>query len=306
MSDPVTETTVELQGRTVRHLSAGHGPRLLLALHTGAPGRSPFAGSSDLFADLIGRLDLDGLRVLAPDLPGAGGTDLTGPADLTTAGIVAFAQALIAAEQQDITELHVLGHGDASLAALQLTREGAGDHAVASCFLIAPNAAAPIGDSIQNVSLLHPPPPRWSRRSQRWAVDRLTYVPDRFPAALLDRLVANAERAPHAAATALLADPVKAAALLGAQIDAQDAFYAHCRDVGYAQPVTVFWGAGDPTATVTRGTVLASILAGGPAELDFQLVNQCGHFAQFDRPAQLAGVLQTALHRAAGHLIPTT
>jgi pimeloyl-ACP methyl ester carboxylesterase len=154
-----------------------------------------------------------------------------------------------------------------------------------------------MGDSIQNVSLLNPPLPRYARRSQKWALERLAYVPDRIDAGVLDTLVRNAAGAPHGRAVELLDDPVHDAALLGAQIDAQDGFYAYCRDSGYRQPITVFWGAADPTATIVRGTVLASILGGGPSHLDFQLVNQCGHLAQYDRPEQLAAAVRSAVTR---------
>jgi pimeloyl-ACP methyl ester carboxylesterase len=291
------ETTVELDGRRTRLLRAGDGPRTLLLLHTGAPGRSPIAASADLFATLAGRLDLDGCTLLAPDLPGAGGTALHDLADLTTPGVVAFAERLLADHAPDGEELHVVAQGEASLPALALARDGAGGRAVDSLFLVAPNAAAPIGDSIQNVSLLAPPVPRWSRRSQRWALERLAYVPDRVPAALLGKVVDNAGGEPHRRAAELLSEPTNDAALLGAQIDAQDAFYAYCRDESYKMPITVVWGAADPTASVARGAVLASILAGGPAHLDFQLVNQCGHLAQYDRPGQLAAAVRSALAR---------
>ncbi|MDO8212057.1 alpha/beta fold hydrolase [Conexibacter sp. CPCC 206217] len=297
MSDLVNESTLLVDGREVRYLHRGEGPELLLLLHTGAPGQSPFAGSCDLFADLVRQLRPGERRIVAPDLPGCGATALHGVADLTTDGIVHFVKQFVAS-LRGVEKIHVVGHGDASLAALALIRDGIGGTEVSSGFLIAPNAAAPIGDSIQNVSLLNPPQPRWTLRSQRWAIRRLTYVPDRFPRPLLERLVDNADGAPHRRAVELLADPVNASAMLAAQIAAQDEFYAYCRDERYRQPLTIFWGAADPTATVARGAVLAQILAGGPAGLDFQLVNQCGHFAQFDREFQLARLLEATLDRA--------
>ncbi len=297
MSDPLTTTTIDVLGRPVRLLEQGSGGRVVLLAHTGAPGASPFAGSADLFAGLMRALRLPGTRLVAPDLPGAGGTALRGLEDLTPAGVTRFLTEVVGA-LGPIDELHVVGHGNAALSALELARDGAGDVDVASCVLVAPNAAAPIGDSIQNVSLLNPPVPLWSLRSQRWAVRRLAYVPDRVPEALLETMVANAAGEPARAAAALLADPVNASALVWASIEAQDAFYAACRETPYTVPISIFWGAQDPTATVARGTVLAEILGGGPAPLDFHLVNQCGHLAQFDREFQLARVVSTAVARA--------
>jgi pimeloyl-ACP methyl ester carboxylesterase len=225
--------------------------------------------------------------VAAPDLPGAGSTEARGLDDLTAEGTVAHVEPLLG------DDVHVVAHGESSLAALRLAREGK----VRSVFLIAPNAAAPIGDSVQSVSLLHPPEPRFTRRSQRWALERLAYVPDRAEA-VLDTLLENASGAAHKGAVELLADPVNAAKLLAAQIEEQDAFYAHCRDVRHRIPIGIFWGAADPTATVARGTVLASILGGGPAHLHFQLVNRCAHLAQYDQPERLAATVQAFLERS--------
>jgi len=297
MSELLREQRAQLGERSVRCLRGGEGRRLLLLLHTGIPGRSAFAGSADLFADLAARLDLDGFRVLAPDLPGAGGTDLRGLEDLTPDGIVAFLHELLR-EEDDFDSIDVLAHGESSLAALKLTREGFRETPVRSCFLLAPNAAAPVGDSLQNLALLVPPLPRWSRRSQRWAVERLAYFPDRVPAELVDRFVANAEGEPHGNAAELLRDQANGATLLSSNIQAQDELFAYCRDVSYQVPVTIFWGAEDPTASVPRGIVLASVLAGGPAPLDFQLLNRCSHFAQFDRAPEVGRMLRAALLRA--------
>lgn len=298
MSDQVREGTDDLAGRHVRLLSRGTGSRVLLMLHTGAPAASPFCGSSDLFTDLMEGLELAGVRTVAPDLPGAGGTDVLGLQDLLVDGIAAFIADVIAA-LGPIDELHLLAHGQVSLAALKVAREGASGTSVSSCFLIAPNSAAPIGDSVQNVSLLNPPAPAWSRRSQNWALRRLAYLPDRVPASLLERMVENAESEPHRKAVELLSGAVNASTLYRSQLQAQNAFYAYCRDEHYSLPLHVFWGAQDPTATVARGTVLTEILSGGPAPLQFDLVNQCGHLAQFDRPYQLARALETFVARSA-------
>lgn len=297
MSDHVIPGSVTVGARTARLLSRGTGARVLLMLHTGASGSSPFCGSSDLFTNLMGAIELDRFRVVAPDLPGAGGTAVIGIEDLLVDGIAAFIVGLTEV-LGPIDELHLLAHGQVSLAALKVARDGAGETPVSSCFLVGPNSAAPIGDSVQNVSLLNPPAPPWSRRSQQWALRRLTYAPDRVPAAILDRMVSNAKGEPHLQAAELLSGEVNASALYRSQLRAQSEFYAYCRDEQYAIPVNVFWGAQDPTATVARGNVLTDILSGGSAPLQLDLVNQCGHFAQYDRPYQLARTVETFIGRA--------
>ncbi|MBS1888515.1 MAG: alpha/beta fold hydrolase [Actinobacteria bacterium] len=295
MSDRV-EDTLSVEGQDVRALSKGSGSKLLLMAHTGIPGISPFCGSADLFAELLDALDLPGYRILAPDLPGAGGTIPRDPRDLGPEGTAAFLARVVGAVG-GVDEVHLLAHGESSLGALGLARSSSVP--IASCFLVAPNAAAPIGDSIQNVSLLSPPVPRWGSRSLRWAVRRLAYSPDRFPVEQLKCMEAHAAGPAHLRAVEMLSDPVNRSGLLGAQLRSQDELYAYCRDHGYGIPLTVFWGAGDVTATVARGAVLTEILGSGEGALDLQLVNQCGHFAQYDRAFQLRRVLEAALARTA-------
>jgi pimeloyl-ACP methyl ester carboxylesterase len=293
MSEPIRDEIVEIQQRRVRLLSRGSGDRVVLLLHTGASGSSPFCGSSDLFADLMGALELDGFRLVAPDLPGAGGTELRGVEDLLVDGLASFIEGVVGS-LFPVQRLHLVAHGQISLAALRVARETP----VASCFLIAPNSAAPIGDSIQNVALLDPPAPLWTLRSQRWAVRRLAYVPDRVPSGLIDRMVENAAGEPHRTAAELMRAPATKSALFGSQLRAHDQFYAYCRDTHYSLPLNIFWGAQDPTASVERGAVLTEILSGGPSPLQLDLVNQCGHFAQFDRQYQLARALEMFVRRA--------
>jgi pimeloyl-ACP methyl ester carboxylesterase len=301
MSEQVTEQWLTVRERRVRLLSRKRGSRLLLMLHTGAPGSSPFCGSSDLFRDLIDELELDDFRIVAVDLPGAGGTDVQGIGDLLVDGVTTFVRDLVDA-LTSVDEVHLLAHGEVSLAALKIAREGLAGASVRSCFLVGPNSAAPIGDSIQNIALLHPPVPLYGARSQRWAVRRLAYVPDRVPADVIERMVAHAIGAPHRAARELVADELNASALFGAQLRAQDAFYAYCRDHRYTLPLAVFWGAQDTTASVARGAVLTEVLSGGQAPLQLDLVNQCGHFAQFDRRYQLARSVESFLSRAAANV----
>jgi 2-hydroxy-6-oxonona-2,4-dienedioate hydrolase len=295
MSEVRTEW-LEIGGRRVRVLTKGEGAEVLLMGHAGSPGVSPFCGSADLFESLIEAVDLPGMRIVAPDLPGSGSNLAGSLEELTVGGVATFLRDVVAV-LGPVEGVHLLGQGEASLPILDLARDGVGGASVRSCFLLAPNAAAPIGDSIQNVSLLHPPVPRWEMRSLRWAIRRLTYFPDRFPEEQLERMAEHAQGDAHRGAVELLSEAAARPALLGGQMEAQDAFYAYCRNQGYVLPITVFWGAGDPTATVVRGTVLVDILSWGSGFLDLQLVNQCAHFAQYDRQFQLARVLETSLTR---------
>jgi pimeloyl-ACP methyl ester carboxylesterase len=270
---------------------------MVVFLHTGVPGISPFCGSADLFADLMTTLALDQCRLVAIDLPGCGGTPPLGLQELLVDGVAQFIIETVSA-LDDAEEVHLVAHGQATQAALKVARSHIDTIDVRSCFLIAPNGAVPTADTVENFALHDPPRPLWSRESQKWALRRLTYAPDRVPASLLDHMVANAAGMAHIAAVELLQDPAASSAVSGARLRAQDEFYAYCRDYGYQIPVSIFWGAQDPTATVGRAAALLDIMHGGPAPLDLRVVNQCSHLAQFDRPYQLARTLENAVIRA--------
>ncbi len=282
--------------RQVRLHGRGSGSRVVLFLHPGAPGRPPFAGSSDLFASTLAGVELDGYRLLAPDLPGAGGTELLSADDLRVDGTIVFVARLLE-ELGPVTELHLVAQGAPGLAALKMAREGVAGIAVTSLMLVGANTAAPTGDSIQNVSLLNPPRPFWDRRFHRWAVRRLAYVPPLVPEEIVDAMVGNASGAPHRAAEAAMADPIAVSALVGDELREQDRLYAYCRDEGYTVPISLVWGAGDPTVSVARGSVLAEILSGGTGHLDFNLINQAAHLVQFDRAFQFERAVEQLVGR---------
>jgi pimeloyl-ACP methyl ester carboxylesterase len=304
MSESMTDvavSTVELPAgsdgtRQVRLHSRGSGSRVVLFLHPGAPGRPPFAGSSDLFASTLAGVALDGYRLLAPDLPGAGGTGLLSADELRVDGTIAFVARLLE-ELGPVTELHVVAQGAPGLAALKMAREGVAGIAVTSLMLIGANTAAPTGDSIQNVSLLNPPRPFWDHRFHNWAVRRLAYVPALVPDEIVDAMVGNASGAPHRAAEAAMADPIAVSALVGDELREQDRLYAYCRNEGYTVPISLVWGAGDPTVSVARGSVLAEILSSGTGHLDFNLINQAAHLVQFDRAFQFERAVEQLVRR---------
>nr|HRC85014.1 hypothetical protein [Thermoanaerobaculia bacterium] len=65
---------------------------------------------------------------------------------------------------------------------------------------VASLAAAPTGDSMENLTHAHPPAPRWSRDSQRWALERIVHSHHSIDDAFVDACVSAAAGAPHRAA----------------------------------------------------------------------------------------------------------
>jgi pimeloyl-ACP methyl ester carboxylesterase len=294
MPDARETRTLSLDGRRTRVLSYGSGSQVIMALHPASPGALPLAGSADLLAPLLKTIALDGYQLVAPDLPGSGGTEALGLADLTVAGKAAFVARLVE-ELGEITALHLLAVGDAALPAFRLARLGLGVIPAASVFVVSPTTVAPSGDAAQNIALLHPPKPRWSPRSQRWTIRRLCYAPDRFPARVFAALERNAASGVHAHAVMLMEDAADGAALQSQLLHELDAFYGYCREIGYSMPITIFWGGQDVTATPASGLGLARILSGGPAPLAMHLANQCGHFGHIDRTFQLARTIEATM-----------
>ena len=109
-----TWRTVEVDGRPVRHLEVGSGPTLLFLHGWGLGYRSYQAG--------LARLASLGLRVLAPAMPGFGGTAALPAEERTIEGYAAWvARFLEAAEVQ--TPVTVAGHSFGGGVAIQLAHD---------------------------------------------------------------------------------------------------------------------------------------------------------------------------------------
>jgi pimeloyl-ACP methyl ester carboxylesterase len=305
MSDTVESEATAMTGGVTRVLSGqratrlrrrGAGEQAVIFLHTGRPGRPPFAGSSALFSTMLAAVDLPGYRLIAPDLPGAGGTDLLSAFDLHVDGVTQFIAELIHREG-GITEVHVVAQGAACLPALSMARTTVADLPVRSLTLIGANTAAPTGDSVQNVSLLHPPVPAWGPRFHRWAVRRLAYAPESAPAWLVEELTRNAAASPHSAAVEVVADPLVESSLFADDLAHQDLFFAYCRDVGFDTPISLVAGGADPTMPLPRLALLAQVLSESGVHLDVSIINQAAHFVQFDRPFPLARLIEANVRR---------
>ena len=142
----VAELTRVVDGRAVRYLSRGSGPDIVLFLHSGQPGIPPFAGSSVLFESTLQSVRLDGYRLIAPDLPGAGGTALRGLEDLTVRGVTRAVSALLAG-LGPVGSIHIVAQGAAGLPAMKMAREGVAGVLPSSVMLIGANTAAPTSSS---------------------------------------------------------------------------------------------------------------------------------------------------------------
>ncbi len=279
------ETFAVIDGIDTRILSGGSGsaPATLL-LHGGSPGLSPFCGGAHLWGGVLDRLAA-GRRLIVPDMPGSGGT-AAGEGPLTVERFVAHATALIRAQAGG--PVHLVGHDLGGLVALWTAINEPG--LVASLAIVASSAASPTGDGVENLALLSPPRPLWSRESQAWAYERLSYSHHHIDGALLDASVAAAAMGGHqtfARQASAAADSDLAISVMRAK----SRFFRVGREEGVKVPVQIIWAKNDPLVSVDHGVWLYRIIAGRQRAAHFHLINRSGSFPFREQPDEFLRVL---------------
>ena len=242
----------------------------LVFLHGGIPGRTPYCSGVHIFGDCLDRFAVE-RSVVALDLPGSGGTGLPS-GGLTVEAIVGHVDATINA--LGIERSHLIGHDFGGLIALALAAKS--PERVAAVSTVACVAAAPSGDMVENRTFAYPPAPLWSRHSQAWALERISYSHHSINGDLLDACVEAANGAPHGAAqSAMRAGPL-ADAFFASVAQAKARFYETCRETGIAVPVQVIWGSDDPLGTIDQALWLYRLVAARQAATQFHLINRTG------------------------------
>src|SRR5205807_905458 len=96
--------------------------------------------------------------------------------------------------------------------------------------------SGPTGDGVDNLVLAYPPVPLWSRSSQRWAFEQLSYSPCHVTEELLDACVEAAQRTPHQRTAAAMRDGGLENAFTPSVMKAKGRFYEVCRENGVPVP----------------------------------------------------------------------
>lgn len=278
-------------------LEAGAGPTVLL-LHGASAGRSYWCGSSDLWGPFAEELAAR-CRVVAIDLPGAGGSDARNVDDLTYGASVQSVLGVAAAK--GLQNAHVVGHGAGGLVAMILARSGTAqktDNQLRPTTVSVLNSpeCTPTGDMALDVVLLHPPAPLGSAASQLWAMGRLSFDNHHLSglAALLDELATSPA---NKAAVSIVSDRSALGKLESDLLFAKGQVFAFARDHGYDVPVQLIWGADDPISEPPFAVETMSYLATTKAELSLSFVNRAGHFAFREKPSEVAGLVTGFVHR---------
>jgi pimeloyl-ACP methyl ester carboxylesterase len=294
MPTDLTEELIAVDSHHVRLLRSGTGDAAILFLHGGIPGSTPYVTCADLWRPVVTELAGADVQIIAPDLPGAGGTVPSDASALTVAGQADLVAALT--RRLGIRRAAVVTHADADLTGLLLARRT--DTPVTSLTLVSPTGALPTGDMPENLTLLHPPRPLWSTVSQHWALQRLSRRPEHITPDLLARLVEHAAGQAHTVVREWQADFDAAANLRADRIAAANAVYGYAREHGFAVPITVLAGAADPLVDLDRVAVLMDIMATARAGLDLRVLGDCGHFPFRERTRETAEIVSSCAHAA--------
>jgi pimeloyl-ACP methyl ester carboxylesterase len=158
---------------------------------------------------------------------------------------------------------HLVGHDIGGLVALSCALKNPG--VVQAVTAVSSVAAAPTGDGVDDFVLAHPPLPKWSRASQAWALERVSYSRHHIDEALLDACVAAAKAQPAA-------DEKFGMAVTQAKTKLFETF----RGEGLKVPVQVVWGSHDPLATVDQGLWLYRLAAQQQRVAQFDVIQRTG------------------------------
>lgn len=266
----IARTEVEAGGRRLSLLRGGAGEPVLF-LHGGVPGLSLYCSGAHLWADYI-PLAARGRQVIAPDLPGFGESAPAGePYDIEATASTALG--LI--EALKLGPCHVVGHDEGGAIAIAMAL--AAPAALRSITVVASPTAAPSGDSVENLTLAHPPGPRWSRAAQAWALARMSHDSHHVDASLLDRCVECAAGPAHRAAAARAPAEI-ALDLAQSAARAKGQFYTVCRDGAFPVPAQLVWGANDPMTSLEHGRVLYDVIARRQRAAHLHVLNRTGNF----------------------------
>lgn len=263
----------------------------MVFIHGGIPGVTPYCSGSHVWGPVLERFEA-GRRVVALDLPGSGAAELTG--DFTLELLLQHVKGKL----EGLGRCHLVGHDLGGLVALLLALDA--PHLVQAVSAVASVAAAPSGDGVDNLTFAYPPPPKWSRESQRWALERVCYSRHAVGEELLQSCVAAAQKAPHREAQRRMSAGAYAESFVPSLIKAKSRFYEACRTGGVPVPCQVVWGSHDPLGPVDQGLWLFRGLAQKQRIAQFHVLNRAGSLPFLEEPEAFYQVVAAFADAAAG------
>ena len=172
---------------------------------------------------------------------------------------------------------HLVGHDLGGLLALNIAIDA--PQLVSAVTAVASVAASPTGDGVGDFTFAYPPKPLFSRESQRWALERVSYSHQHVDGKLLDACVAAAAK------QSPMAPETYANEFVPSLMKAKSRFYEVCRTEGIKVPCQVVWGSHDPLATFDHGLWLFRGIAQRQRVSQFHVINRTGSLPFREEPA---------------------
>jgi 2-hydroxy-6-oxonona-2,4-dienedioate hydrolase len=285
----IEEQFVDAGAMRTRVLRGGPDRAPIVFLHGGLPGVTPYCSGAHLWSPALAHAARE-RHVVALDLPGSGGTALSLDA-YTIDGAGRVVLSVLA--QLGLDACHIVGSDEGGLMALWLALEAPG--AVRSVTVVTGPTPAPSGDGAPNLTFAYPPPPLWSRASQAWALDRISYSGHHVDDALLDRCVECAAGPAHQSEQAQAAEGSYRRTFARSVASAKARYYAASRGEGMPVPVQLVWTTDSPFTTLEHGMVIFRTIAQGQRQTAFHLMNRNGALPFREEPEEFCQII-SAFH----------
>jgi pimeloyl-ACP methyl ester carboxylesterase len=230
----------------------------IVFIHGGVPGVTPYASGPHIWGPVLERFR------------DATAIEITGN---TVDALAQSARKAIEGKGKS----HLVGHDLGGLLALGLAIEA--PQLVSAVTAVASVAASPTGDGVGDFTFAHPPKPLWSRESQRWALERVSYSHHHVDNRLLDACVSAAAKQQS------MAPETYAEQFVPSLMKAKSRLYEVCRTEGIKAPCQVIWGSHDPLATFDQGLWLFRGIAQKQRVAQFHVINRTGALPFREEPA---------------------
>jgi pimeloyl-ACP methyl ester carboxylesterase len=270
--------TVSLKGGSASILKSQRTDDPLVFIHGGVPGSSPYCSGFHIWGPVLERFAKK-QQVLAVDLPGYGGSGLPWPTQAVDHYVEWLEAVLVAA---GVRRCFVIGHDLGGLLALELATRS--QSPVKGISFVSSVISGPTGDGVENLTLAYPPVPLWSRHSQRWAFEQLSYTPHHITEELLDACVEASRQAPHRSAVAATQNG-GLEGFRSSVMKAKGRFYELYREKGIPVPVQVIWGSHDRLGSLDQSLWLYRLVAARQTASHFHVINRVASFPFREDPA---------------------
>lgn len=261
-----------ISGREFSIVSKREEGRPLVLIHGGTPNHGAIAHGAHFWDSSFEWLD--GRTVVAPDLAGFGATPKVDADKPFTFQIECLRDII---SSFGLEGAHLVGYGSGGLAALLLAAEHPELTSAVTC--VASVEAAPSGDGLEDLTLTYPPVPRWTRKSQKWALERLSYS-NQLPIGVLESCVSAAQSQCYSDDKSPRSSAIRwSAALLAAKL----ALFKKLRESGIPRPVQLIWAADDCQTSIEQGAALYELISAKQPDSHFHIVNRAGSFPFLDQ-----------------------